>query len=93
MAQVAIAQPQQPAGKVDAKALMQSGLKLFEAKDYLGALAVFNDAYKRLPSAKILLNIGTTEVLLERKADAANSYQRYLDSPDADPAKKPDVTA
>src|SRR6266404_2785015 len=56
-----------------------------------GALAVFNDAYKRFPSAKILLNIGTTEALLERKAEAANSYQKYLDSPDADPAKKADV--
>jgi hypothetical protein len=99
-AHVAIAQapapppppPQQPAGKVDAKALMQSGLKLFDAKDYLGALAVFKDAYARFPSAKILLNIGTTQLLLDRKADAANSYQKYLDSRDADPAKRADVT-
>jgi hypothetical protein len=92
-AHVALAQPQQPAGKVDAKQLMQSGLKLFEAKDYLGALAVFGDAYKRFPSAKILLNIGTTLVQLERKADAANAYQKYLESADADPAKYADVAA
>src|SRR5512146_2802205 len=85
--------PQQPTGKVDAKALMQSGLKLFDAKDYLGALAVFKDAYARFPSAKILLNIGTTQLLLDRKADAANSYQKYLESPDADPARKADVAA
>jgi tetratricopeptide (TPR) repeat protein len=94
----ALAQPQpqsppQQAGKVDAKSLMQSGLKLFDAKDYLGALAVFRDAYARFSSAKILLNIGTTQVLLDRKADAANSYQKYLDSADADPAKKGDVAA
>ncbi len=89
---VAAAQPQQ-ADKVDAKALMQSGLKLLEAKDYLGALAVFKDAYARFPSAKILLNIGTTLNLLDRKVDAANAYQRYLDAPDSDPAKQSSVTA
>jgi hypothetical protein len=70
---------------------MQSGLKLFAAKDFLGALAVFRTAYTRFPSAKILLNIGTTLTRLDRKAEAANVYQRYLDSPDADPAKRPEV--
>lgn len=82
-----------PEDKVDAKSLLRSGLRLFEARDYLGALAVFKDAYARFPSAKILLNIGTTLNLLDRKADAANAYQRYLDSPEADPAKRADVTA
>jgi tetratricopeptide (TPR) repeat protein len=79
------------ADKVDAKALMQSGLKLFAAKDFLGALAVFKTAYARFPSAKILLNIGTTLTRLDRKADAANVYQRYLDAADADPAKRAEV--
>jgi hypothetical protein len=79
--------------KGDARSLMQSGVKLLEAKDYLGALAVFKDAYARFQSAKILLNIGTTEKLLDRKADAANAYQRYLDAADTDPAKKADVLA
>ncbi|HSD86525.1 MAG TPA: hypothetical protein VLB44_03385, partial [Kofleriaceae bacterium] len=77
--------------KVDAKALMSSGLKLFAAKDYLGALAVFKDAYQRFPSSKILLNIGTTLKALNRNAEAANVYQRYLDAPDIDAAKKADV--
>jgi hypothetical protein len=94
----AFAQPApQPApvdpSKMDAKALMQTGVRLLEAKDYLGALAIFRDAYARFPSAKILLNIGTTLKLLDRKAEAANTYQRYLDSQDADAAKKPQVTA
>ena len=84
--------PPPPKPGSDAKSLMQSGVRLFEAKDYLGALAVFKDAYARFPSAKILLNIGTTLTALDRKAEAANAYQRYLDSADADPAKKPDVT-
>jgi len=83
----------QPApDKSDAKQLMASGLKLFSAKDYLGALAVFKEAYEKFPSSKILLNIGTTLKLLDRKAEAATTYQRYLDSPDADPAKRNDVT-
>jgi len=89
---LARAQPA-PGDKDDAKALMQSGVRLLEAKDYRGALAVFKDAYTRFPSAKILLNIGTTLVLLDRKVEAANAYQRYLDSPDTDPAKAKDVRA
>src|SRR3954470_12544237 len=92
----AAAQPGSPppnGDKVDAKALMQSGIRLLDAKDYLGALAVFKDAYARFPSAKILLNIGTTLTLLDRKVDAANAYQKYLDAPDTDPAKRADVTA
>jgi tetratricopeptide (TPR) repeat protein len=80
---------QQPEGdKGSAKALLQSGLKLYAAKDYLGALAVFKDAYARFPSGKILLNIGTTLIKLDRPAEAANAYQRYLDSPDVDASKK-----
>ncbi|HEY1551541.1 MAG TPA: tetratricopeptide repeat protein, partial [Kofleriaceae bacterium] len=87
---IAIAQP--AAGdKVDAQSLMQSGVKLLEAKDYLGALAIFKTAYERFPSAKILLNIGTTLKLLDRDADAANAYQRYLDSNDTDPKRRAEV--
>ncbi len=83
----------QPAGndKADAKQLMQSGVKLLEAKDYLGALAIFKDGYSRFPSAKFLLNIGTTLKLLDRKAEAANTYQHYLDSPDADVQRRGEV--
>lgn len=78
-------------GKVDAKALVQSGVKLLKQKDYLGALAVFRDAYQRFPSVKLLLNIGTTLKLLGRNAEAANAYQQYLDAPDADPARRAEV--
>src|SRR4051812_8099873 len=74
-----------PSGdRVDAKSLVQTGVRLLEAKDYLGALAIFKDAYSRFASVKILLNIGTTYKLLGRDAEAANAYQRYIDSPDAD---------
>jgi hypothetical protein len=93
VAQAAFAQPKPGVDKTDAKALMQSGVKLLEAKDYLGALAVFKDAYSRFPSAKILLNIGTTQKLLGRNADAANAYQRYLDAKDTDPARRNEITS
>ena len=76
----------------DAKQLMQTGVRLLEAHDYLGALEVFKSAYERFPSAKILLNIGTTLKLLERKCEAANAYQRYLDASDSDPARRAEVT-
>lgn len=70
---------------------MQSGVRLLKQKDYLGALAVFRDAYQRFPSVKLLLNIGTTLKLLGRNAEAANTYQRYLDDPAADPARRSEV--
>ncbi len=96
-AHVAHAQPVAPSGKqpvgdkTDARSLLASGLRLFQAKDYLGALAVFRDAYARFPSTKILLNIATTLKQLNRNAEAANTYQQYFDAPDADPAKKAEV--
>ncbi len=84
--------PAPDAQKGDAKELMQLGVKLVKSKDYLGALAVFKDANKRFPSAKILLNIGTTLKLLTRNAEAVNTYQQYLDASDADPARRAEVT-
>ena len=91
---IAHAQPAPPPAdpsKMDAKALLSSGLKLYAAKDYLGALAIFKDAYARFPSAKILLNIGTTLKQLGRNAEAANTYQQYIDAPDTEAAKKSDA--
>jgi hypothetical protein len=85
--------PPPSADKMDAKALMKLGVKLLEEdKNYLGALAVFKDAYARFPSPRILLNIGTTLKVLNRNAEAANTYQRYLDSTDKDPAARASVT-
>jgi len=91
-ATVAAAQPADPKdNKVDAQSLMQSGVKLLEAKDYLGALAVFKTAYERFPSTKILLNIGTALKYLDRDADAANAWQRYIDANDSDPKRRAEL--
>ncbi len=70
------------AAKKEARALLQGGNKLREGGDLAGALALFESAYARYPSAKILINIGTTLRDLKREADAANVYARYLAAPD-----------
>jgi len=99
-ASFALAQPAPPdkpipdpkvTAKLNATQLRDLGNKLFDDKNYLGALAVFKEAYVRFPSVKILLNIGVTLNRLERFADAANTFQRYIDSPDADAAMKPEI--
>lgn len=86
----ALAQPAN-APKGDAQSLMESGVKLLQTKDYLGALAIFKTAYERFQSAKILLNIGTTLKLLGRDADAANAYQRFLDAKDTDSKRRAEI--
>jgi len=88
---LAAAQPANNGDRGDAKALVTTGVHLLDAKDYLGALATFKEAYSRYKSAKILLNIGTTLKLLGRDAEAANTYQRYLDSSDADAGRAVEV--
>jgi hypothetical protein len=89
-ARLASAQPSPAGNKGDAKELLQLGVKLLNSKDYLGALAVFQDAYRRFPSAKILIDIGTTFRALGRNAEAANAYQRYLDTVVVAPSGEPD---
>lgn len=71
--------------------LRDLGNKLFEDKNYLGALAVYKEAYERFPNVKILINIGITLNKLERFADAANTLQKYIDDKDADPAMRPEL--
>jgi len=89
-----LAHAQAPAAdlsKKNATELRDLGNKLFEDKNYLGALAVYKEAYTRFPNAKILLNVGITLNKLERFAEAANTLQRYLDDKDADPAMKTEL--
>jgi hypothetical protein len=79
---------QDPAVKVDddkaraaAQALMTEGVRRLQVQAYDQALANFLEAYNRFPSPKILLNIASTLNDMGRLADAANSYQRYLEDP------------
>jgi flagellar motor protein MotB len=88
LAEILQAMTQDPAVAVDdpatrplAQALMTEGVKQLQARAYDQALANFLEAYAKLPSPKILLNIASTLRDMGRLADAANTYQRYLTDP------------
>jgi hypothetical protein len=70
-----------PSVRATAQALLLEGVKRLQAGAYDQALANFLDAYAKLPSPKLLLTIGSTLREMGRLADAANTYQRYLDDP------------
>ena len=74
-----------------ARALFAEGMKQVDAGDFEKALARFEQAYALFPTIRILLNIAGMLGELGRNAEAADAYARYLDSPEADPAMKPDA--
>lgn len=63
-----------------ANSLNSEGRKRFDEHEFATALELFQRAYLTYPSAGLLLNIGTTFQQMGRAVDAANTYQRYLDS-------------
>lgn len=88
LAEILTAITQDPAVHVDdpkaraaAQALMTEGVKRLQVQAYDQALANFLEAYNRLPSPKILLDVAATLREMGRLADAANTYQRYLTDP------------
>lgn len=83
----------EPPEKAKARTLLKEGVRLLDAGQLAPALRKFEDAYAAFPSAKILINVGTAQNRLGRWADAANTYQRYLDSGADDAAQLPAVTA
>jgi hypothetical protein len=64
--------------KQEAMRLLQEGLDRVEQKDFEGALARFEAAYRVFPSPKILLNIGNALGSLGREPEAADAYERFL---------------
>ena len=78
-----------PQARPLAQALMAEGVRQLQTQAYDQALANFLEAYNKLPSPKILLNIASTLRDMGRLADAANTYARYL----ADPATGPERVA
>jgi tetratricopeptide (TPR) repeat protein len=55
------------------------GVALYRARDYRAALTRFERAYDRYPSNKLLFNIAITLEALDRRAEAAQAYRRFLD--------------
>ncbi|MEJ7599844.1 MAG: hypothetical protein WKG01_18205 [Kofleriaceae bacterium] len=80
-----------PATRPLAQALMIEGVKQLHAKAYDQALANFLEAYGKLPSPRILLNVASTLRDMGRLADAANTYQRYLSDPATGPERVAEV--
>jgi hypothetical protein len=75
----------------EARSLFREGNKRLEAQDFAAALDLFRAAYARSPNPKILLNLGTTLRSLGREAEAADTYERYLADPQADPKRRAEV--
>lgn len=73
--------------KREATLLLNQGLLLLKQSEFADALTRFLQAYDLYPSAKLLLNIGTSLRYLNRHSDAAEIYERYLAAPDAAPER------
>jgi hypothetical protein len=82
-----VASAGETADKLMAQKLLKEGNQLLGDGDYVSALQRFRAAYARFPSAKILLNIGTTLRQLGHNLEAAEVYETYLKDPKADPAR------
>ena len=80
-----------PKARPLAQALMSEGVRELQVQAYDQALANFLEAYNKLPSPKILLNIASTLRDMGRLADAANTYQRYLADPTTGPERVAEV--
>jgi hypothetical protein len=78
--------------KREARVLMKAGVDAYNKRDWEHALEMFQAAYARYPSAKILLNLGSTLRELGRHLEAARAYEKYLQDADSDPAKRDEVT-
>jgi tetratricopeptide (TPR) repeat protein len=86
-----VAHAQTDRSREEARQLLDDGVRLYRGGQLEAALDRFQKAYELLPSAALLLNIGTTQRKLGKGADAANTYQRYLDDPAADASKIAEV--
>jgi len=75
-----------------AQALNKEGVAFLAKKDFSAALDRFQRAYAVFPSPKVLINIAASLKELGRHAEAANAYQRYLDDPGAESARRAEVT-
>jgi hypothetical protein len=66
------------AERQEALGLLREGNRLFDTGDYQAALSRYKQAYARVPSPKVLFNIGQTERALGRFVEAHASYDRFL---------------
>src|SRR5690349_19002839 len=67
-------------GTTEARRHFETGAALFQARNYDGALAEFEESYRIRAVPVVLFNIAQTLKLLERYEEAIETYQRYLAS-------------
>ncbi len=79
----AVAKKPDEAARREATQLLNQGLTYLKDARFGEALERFEKAYARVPSAKLLLNIGTSLRHLHRPSAAAEAYERYLAHPEA----------
>jgi hypothetical protein len=72
------AQPETPEA-IEARQRFETGVALFAASNYPGALVEFEESYRLRPVPVVLFNIAQTLKLLYRYADAIAAYERYLE--------------
>lgn len=74
--------------KHKAQILLSEGNELARIGDFGTALVKFRTAHELYPSPKLLLNIGTSLRHVGRLAEAAATYEQYLEHPESDPGRQ-----
>ncbi|MDB4983285.1 MAG: TonB-dependent receptor [Myxococcales bacterium] len=71
-------QAQDDPARVRAKALLQEGAEQMEARQYDKAVDTFGEAYRLVPSPKVLYNLGIAYLSVARYADALEALEGFL---------------
>jgi PEGA domain len=78
-ASAAQAQAQSDADKKQAQALQTEGLRLMQRGDQRAALDKFEQAFRLVPSPKILFNMGKAHQAMGDDVEALTAFERFLD--------------
>jgi tetratricopeptide (TPR) repeat protein len=81
---VARAEDEAEPERARAKALLQEGARQMDERQYDRAVESFTEAYRLVPSPKVLYNLGIAYLSVARYADALDALERFLaGAPDA----------
>jgi len=81
LAATAYAEPD--ARKVEAGSRFERGLRLFDERDYSGAIAELSRAYELVPNVTVLYDIGAVYAAMDRPVDAAHALSKVIANPGA----------
>jgi tetratricopeptide (TPR) repeat protein len=77
-AQVAAPEAEADAARTKARALLQEGARFMDERQYDRAVETFQEAYRLVPSPKVLYNLGVAYLSVARYADALAALERFL---------------